>query len=101
MLWNIKICVNTYVQIYHKQWNKCSLLCQTYKPTIISNWLSKTMGQLTGHKWQIYGTKHHKDWTICRKVWNSPVEYPGKESKPDIIVNPVVTLSNLLPRLIQ
>ena len=45
---------------------------------------------------------------ISSKACNFPVEYPNRESKhgikesePVIIVNPVIILSTLLPRLIQ
>ena len=34
------------------------------------------VGQNTGGKWLIHGTKHHK--TISCKAWNSPVEYPSR-----------------------
>ena len=41
--------------------NKCFLLCQTYRPTIILNYISKKVAQHTGGKWLIYGTKRRKD----------------------------------------
>ena len=108
MLWTIKIYINTYVQIYHKQWNECFLLRQTTNPLSFQTGFPKQMDQHTGCKWQIHGNKHHKDWTICCKVWNFPVEYPGKESKYDIkesepdifqpcyhVVNPVTTIDSV------
>ena len=36
-------------------------LCQTYKPTIILNKISKKMDQHTRGKWLIHGTKRRSD----------------------------------------
>ena len=44
-----------------KQQKSCFPLCQIYKPTIISNYISKKVDEHTGGKWLIHGTKRRKD----------------------------------------
>ena len=41
--------------------NSFSIICQTDKPTIISNWISKTVDQHIEVKWLIQSTKYLKD----------------------------------------
>ena len=36
------------------------------------------LGQHTGGKWLIHGTKHREE--VSSKAWNSLVEYPSRES---------------------
>ena len=43
-----------------KKQQKIVFPCQTYKPTIILNYISK-VDQHTGGKWLIHGTKRRKD----------------------------------------
>ena len=44
-----------------KQQKRCFPLCQTYKPTVILNYISKKWTDYTGGKWLIHGTKRRKD----------------------------------------
>ena len=39
----------------------CFPLCQTYKPTILLNWISKKWTKIQRGKWLIHGTKRRKE----------------------------------------
>ena len=43
----------------------------------------QNLDQQTGGKWLIHGTKRRR--AISCKAWNSPVEYPSRECKNDIL----------------
>ena len=58
----------------------CSPQCQTYKPAIILNQISKKWPN-SQKTWLIHGIKHHTAGTISCEAWNSPVDYPNTESK--------------------
>ena len=68
-----------YIDMYkhnQKQRKRCSLLCKFYKPSIISNYISKKKEQHSGVKWLIHGTKHHKDNQL--QGLELPMEYPSR-----------------------
>ena len=65
-----------------KEQKSCLPLCQTYKPTIILNWISKNVDQHTGDKRLIDGTKRRKENQL--QSLELPVKYHNRECKHDI-----------------
>ena len=72
----------------------CSPLCQTYKPTIISNLIFKMCTNI--QEASGWSTAPNTARTIGYKAWNAPVEYTKSESKHDTkeyegnMFNPIV-----------
>ena len=62
-----------------KQQQICFPLCQTYKPTIILNLISKMWTNIQGAS--NLSTAPNAEGTISCKAWNSPVKYPSREWK--------------------
>ena len=74
----------------------------------MSNLPTRYYFKLDFQKWTKLEESPNTSKSISSKACNFPVEYPNRESKhgikesePVIIVNPVIILSTLLPRLIQ
>ena len=83
---NVSIIILRSIKMYakhnRKQWKSCSPLCQIYEPTIISNYISKTWSNIQEESG--WSTAPKTARTTSCKAWNSPVEYPSRESKHDI-----------------